>query len=109
MAQRVEVRMIDDVDQGPADETVEFGLDGVEYAIDLSSSNAQQLRESLAPWVQHGRRLRGRQGRAASSRSNGSAGPSASDVRAWAAEQGIELSSRGRIPAEVRQAYADAH
>lgn len=110
MAQRVEIRLTDDLDQGPADETVQFGLDGVTYHIDLSDSNAQELRGVLAPWLSNARRVKGqRNGRKAPTSTGGNGGPSAADVRAWAAEQGIELSSRGRVPAEVRKAYADAH
>lgn len=110
MAQRVEIRLVDDIDQGAADETVEFGLDGVTYEIDLSNSNAEQLRGALAPWLGHARRIKGqRNGRKASTSPASIGSPSAADVRAWAAEQGMQLSSRGRVPAEVRKAYADAH
>lgn len=108
MAQRVEIRLTDDLDQGPADETVKFGLDGVAYEIDLSSRNAEDLRGALATWVEHARRISGRRnGRAISGARNG--GPSAAEVRAWAAEQGMELNGRGRVPIEVRKAYDAAH
>lgn len=36
MAKRVDVVIIDDLDESPADETVRFALDGVNYQIDLS-------------------------------------------------------------------------
>ena len=34
---------------------------------------------------------------------------SAADVRAWARENGWEVPERGRVAAEVREAYAAAH
>jgi nucleoid-associated protein Lsr2 len=34
-----------------ADRTVEFGLDGVNYTIDLSDKNAGKLRKALDPYV----------------------------------------------------------
>jgi hypothetical protein len=35
--------------------------------------------------------------------------PTTADVRAWAVEQGLAVSEKGRIPASVRRAYDDAH
>ena len=57
MAQRVQIILEDDYDGGTAEETVSFALDGAEYEIDLSSKNASGLRDALAPWVAHARRL----------------------------------------------------
>ena len=52
MAKKVTVTLVDDFDgEGAADETVEFGLDGVSYEIDLSSKNASKLRNDLKQWV----------------------------------------------------------
>ena len=115
MAQRVQVLLEDDLDGSEADETVTFGLDGAEYEVDLSATNAESLRDALAPWVGVARRTGGRRKRASqtrtASRSDGSGdgGASAGDVRTWAVENGYEVSSRGRVPAEVRDAYARAH
>lgn len=111
MAQRVQIILEDDYDGSQADETVSFALDGAEYEIDLSSANAADLRGALAPWQAHARKVGGRKrtrsaGRAASSESSSGA---TSEIRAWAVENGMEVSSRGRISAEVRQAYEKAH
>ena len=58
MAKKVTVTLIDDSDgEGAADETVEFGLDGVNYEIDLSSKNAAKLRAELKKWAEAGRRV----------------------------------------------------
>jgi hypothetical protein len=105
MAQRVQIILEDDYDGGEADETVSFGLDGAEYEIDLSSKNASQLRESLSPWLAHARKTGGRRRRTTKSTEPSSP----SDIRAWAQTQGIEVSSRGRVSADVREAYQKAH
>ena len=113
MAQRVEYILEDDVDGGKADETVQFGLDGVEYEVDLSSQNYEKLRDALAPWVGVARRTGGRRKRTAvgsAPRPAAADGASnTSDIRSWAAENGFEVSSRGRVSAEVREAYEKAH
>ena len=63
MAQRVNIVLVDDIDQSDAEETVTFGLDGKEYAIDLNAKNARKLRDALAPYVAHGRPVSSRGGR----------------------------------------------
>ncbi|MGH3543252.1 MAG: histone-like nucleoid-structuring protein Lsr2, partial [Mycobacterium sp.] len=61
MAKKVTVTLVDDFDrEGAADETVEFGLDGVSYEIDLTTKNATKLRGDLKKWVEAGRRVGGR-------------------------------------------------
>ncbi len=113
MAQRVNVVLVDDLDGSEAVETVNFGLDGASYEIDLSTDNAAKLRDALAVYVGHGRRTGGRrkgagQGSAASSRSGGAAGPAASEIRAWARENGFDVPERGRVSSEVREAFLAA-
>jgi len=103
MAQKVTVALEDDIDGGPADETVRFGLGGTEYEIDLSAKNASAFRRQLAPFIEHARRAgrapRRRPGRTVSSRER------SADIRAWAKDQGITVSDRGRIPAGVAERY----
>ena len=106
MAQKVTVALEDDLDGGPADETVRFGLGGAEYEIDLSKKNAAAFRRQLAPFIEHarkaGRGQRRRPGRTASSRER------SGGIRAWAKDQGIAVSDRGRIPASVVEQYEAA-
>ena len=112
MAQRVNVVLVDDIDGNDASETVSFALDGVDYEIDLSDQHASDLREALALYVGHGRRTGGRRrsGRKSSASPATSAeGASAADIRAWARENGYEVPDRGRVSAEVREAYAAAN
>jgi len=106
MAQRVNVVLVDDLDGADADETVKFGLDGVSYEIDLTSAHAGELREALALYVGHARRLGGRR---KSPRRGGGDGASAADIRDWARANGWDVSERGRVSSEVREAYDAAH
>src|SRR5690242_10848481 len=57
VAQKTVVELVDDLDGGEADETVAFALDGVDFSIDLSSENASRLRDTLAEFVGHARRI----------------------------------------------------
>ena len=111
MAKKVTVTLVDDFDgEGTADETVEFGLDGVSYEIDLSSKNAAKLRNDLKQWVDAGRRVGGRR-RGRSAAGSGGRGRAAIDreqsaaIREWARRNGHNVSSRGRIPADVIDAF----
>jgi hypothetical protein len=49
MAKKITVELQDDLDGGPAGETVRFGVDSAEYEIDLSKKNAAAFRKKLAP------------------------------------------------------------
>ena len=114
MAQRVNVVLVDDLDGSDAVETVSFALDGVDYEIDLSDQHAAELRDAVSLYVGHARRTGGRRrgGRRAGSAGGSSAsegGASAADIRAWARENGWDVPERGRVSAEVREAYAAAH
>jgi nucleoid-associated protein Lsr2 len=55
MAKRVTATLEDDLDGGPADETVRFALGGAEYEIGLSRQNARAFRRKLAPFIDHAR------------------------------------------------------
>jgi hypothetical protein len=107
MAQRINVVLVDDLDGAEASETVAFGLDGSEYEIDLSHEHAAELRAALTPYLEAGRKVSGRRKRG--QRSTGSSGPSASEIRSWARDNGWDVPDRGRVSAEVREAYAAAH
>ena len=119
MAQKTVVSLVDDLDQSEADETVEFGLDGVTYEIDLSDKNATMLREALENYVAHARRQGGRRrspnaGRPAARRTGTNGTSSTTDreqnqaIREWARGQGMTMSDHGRIPSEVTEAYQKA-
>ena len=114
MAQRVNVILVDDLDGTDAAETLSFGLDGVDYEIDLSEAHAADLRQALSLYVGHGRRTGGRRRRGqATSTAKQAAGPggaaTAAEIRIWARENGWDVPERGRVAAEVRSAYDTAH
>jgi hypothetical protein len=111
MAQKVNIIMVDDIDGGQADEAVSFGLDDTNYEIDLSSQNAAALRDALAPYVAAARKVRGRRDGGRSG-DDGVSAPTVSIGRRHprlARENGRTLSDRGRVPAEIREAYNAAH
>jgi nucleoid-associated protein Lsr2 len=71
MAQKITVALEDDLDGGPADETVRFAIDGAAYEIDLSKKHAKAFRRKLAPFIDHARKAgrgRRRSGRSAATR-----------------------------------------
>ena len=116
MAQKVDVRFVDDLDGSEASGTVSFALDGRAYEIDLSDDNAARLRDSLATFVAAARRTGAR--RARGQRSSTSEAPAAparpsreatAAIRTWARENGHEVSELGRIPKAVVEAYHSAH
>ena len=113
MAQKVQVLLVDDIDGGDADETVEFALDGTRYEIDLSSGNASKLRDTLAPYVAEARKASNGRRRPSGSSGGGrkaaASGDSPAAIRAWARENGYDVPDRGRVSTEVREAYAAAH
>lgn len=108
MAQKVHIVLVDDIDQSEASETVSFGLDGREYVIDLNEENASALRDALAVYVGHARPMSGRTGRRSAAKAP-AGGVAAAEIRAWARENGFDVPERGRVAAEVREAYAAAH
>jgi nucleoid-associated protein Lsr2 len=101
----VTVALKNDLDGGPAAETIRFA-DGTDYEIDLSTKNASTLRKQFAPFIEHARKAGcgqpRRPGRTAGSRQR------SGDIRAWAKEHGIAVSERGRIPASVVEQYQAA-
>jgi len=106
MAQRVTVTLDDDLDGGPADQTVRFAVGGASYEIDLSKKNAAAFRKQLAPFIEHARKA-GRAQPRRPARTTASRQRSG-DIRAWAHEHGIAVSGRGRIPASVVEQYQAA-
>ena len=115
MARKVVVEMVDDIDGtafGEDGVSIHYAVDGVEYVIDLKDEHAKELRETFEYYIAHSTRVGGRKHRA-DRPGNPTAGKRTRDetkkIRAWALEQGYELSSRGRIPTEVEQAFHDAH
>jgi hypothetical protein len=116
MARKVQVILSDDLDESvSADETVSFALDGTTYEIDLSDTNAREMREAFSRYVQAARKVGRGGGRASGGgRSRATGGgrmdrEQAGAIRDWARKNGHAVSDRGRIPASVVEAYEAAH
>jgi hypothetical protein len=111
MAKQVITLLTDDLDGGEADRTVEFGLDGVNYTIDLSEKNAGKLRKALDPYLNAATRVgrSGGEGRGARRTASVGTGRASRDqnqaIREWATKNGYEVSERGRIPSSIVEAY----
>lgn len=113
MAQKTHISLVDDLDGGEAHQTVEFGLDGVEYEIDLSDDNAERFRATLGEFLEAARRTGGRRKPALNSvngHRKSATDPQASLIRDWARKNGHpDLGDRGRIPQLIVAAYHEAH
>ena len=116
MAQRTVVQLTDDLDGKPIPdgkgETIRFGLDRQDYEIDLAEKNAKALRDAFEKYVAAARRTAGSAGRGSGSGRGGRAGSGRTStattreydpkaVRVWAESQDIEVSQRGRVPADL--------
>ena len=105
MARKTHVVLVDDIDGSEASQSVEFGLDGVTYQIDLNEEHAAELREAINAWVEKGRRTGGRRayGRGPRRPQNDNEA-----LRKWARENGYQVKDRGRVSAEIRAAFEAA-
>ena len=122
VAKRVTTQLVDDIDGSVIDdesgETIEFAINGVEYSIDLKAKNANEFHKKLDYYVGHATRVGGRKRKpspAAASTATAVGGSVKRDpeqtraIRQWAFDQGYEISERGRIPADIEEAYNAAH
>ncbi|MGH8917660.1 MAG: histone-like nucleoid-structuring protein Lsr2 [Acidimicrobiales bacterium] len=108
MAQKVQVVLTCDLDEAdtPAVETVTFGYDGYSYAFELCQEHLDEFSQVMQGYVGVARRTDGGGRRP---RGGGrSASADLGTMRSWARENGYEISDRGRIPSEIRDAYEAA-
>lgn len=106
MAQKVSIEYIDDIDGTPLGEdgqSVEFGFEGRNYTIDLTKKNAKKFREAMEVYVANGTKVTARKSTGRTSQKGSSVDNRA--VREWARNAGYDISDRGRIPAEIVDAY----
>lgn len=108
MAQKVITTLTDDIDgtdiKSGEGETITFALDGVNYEIDLNTKNAKKMRDTLAFYVDHGRRASGARRTTRAARA-GSRDYDPAAVRAWAKSNKVDVPARGRIPAGVIEQF----
>ena len=104
--------LVDAVDGTPADESVEFGIDGQLYSIDLSAVNAAELRRTLGEWARVGRRVRAPQRRHLARvdpwRKQVS-GQERMQIRDWCNDNGFRVGSRGPLPFDAVDAFRTAN
>lgn len=96
MARKIITQVTDDIDGTEGAETVTFSVEGVSYEIDLSEKNREKFLKTVAPYIEAGTKIGGK---AKGKKTDLSA------VREWAAENGYEVSPRGRVPQNVLDAY----
>jgi hypothetical protein len=118
MARKTVVTLVDDLTGETAEDisTVEFTVDGMAYELDLTDENSAKLRDTLSPYVRAGRKIGGRRrGGTRPGRTIKSSGSAAGynretlkSIRAWAKQNGHRVSDRGRLSAEVLQAWQSA-
>jgi hypothetical protein len=118
MAQRTQVILTCDVHDGDADavDSVAFTVEGQSYECELCEAHLAEFRDAMEIWSSHSRVVgRGRAGQAGSGsgrgrrRASSGDGPSTAEVREWARAQGLPVSTRGRVPAELHAAFEAAH
>ncbi|MDQ6840580.1 MAG: Lsr2 family protein, partial [Actinomycetota bacterium] len=94
---------------------VTFAVEGTSYECELCEPHLAEFREAMEVWSSHSRTARtarasqGASSRAGRRRTLTNGAPSPSEVREWARSQGLEVSTRGRVPAELLAAFEAAH
>ncbi|MEU5002097.1 Lsr2 family protein [Streptomyces sp. NPDC021622] len=113
MAQKVITTYVDDLtgEESSDISTHSILIDGAGVEIDLVDENYEKLLEILNPYLQAdgARRIRGGDNSKGKAKAVTGSKDDSSAIRAWAKENGYEVSDRGRVPASVREAYAQTH
>ena len=108
MARRIVEIFIDDLDGATLEdsdhESVRFGLDGIDYRIDLGRRNADELRAVFEPYIAAGTRV-ARSAQVPRSPKGGNTG----EIRSWATANGYQVAQRGRLPGQIMNAYVAAN
>ncbi|MGH8860833.1 MAG: histone-like nucleoid-structuring protein Lsr2 [Jatrophihabitantaceae bacterium] len=99
--------LVDDIDGSTAERTVNFTWDGTAYEIELSKKNVVAFEKAMKPYVDAARRMRSSRARRGSAARGGKRDLGA--IRDWAASNGFDVSTRGRIAATVIDAYDAAN
>ena len=111
MAQQVVTTLIDDLDGSEAVDTITFGYKGYTYELDLSEKNLAKFDKAMGSFVQAARRVGRLNSESKTRAARGSVTRVPSDsaaVRAWAASNGVQVPTRGRIPQSVKDQYEAA-
>lgn len=108
MAKRTITKLVSDLsgDEITDGRTVSFAFDGVNYEIDLTDKEIAGFEKSIAMYLEHATRVGGRRGSGGKAKTDRDYDPKA--VKAWAASNGIDVPSRGRIPMSVVEQFKAA-
>jgi hypothetical protein len=109
MAKTTIIQVSDDLDGSANASEVRFAFEGTEYTIDLSSKNRRAFEKVLRPYIEAGTKVSGRRtgaGRSIRSKRASDASVDLTAVRAWARENGHQVSDRGRLSQTVLDAYS---
>jgi len=115
MAQKTQVILTDDLDGSEATQTITFAYQGTSYEIDLNDEHAASIEESFAEWISNARKTTNSRSAGTPARSSGGRASSTAKrgdldaVRAWARENGHQVSDRGRVSNKILEAYDAAH
>ncbi|OZC43499.1 hypothetical protein CH286_24490 [Rhodococcus sp. WWJCD1] len=114
MARKVYVQLVDDIDEEPIEsggEHITYSVNGVSYEIDLSDKNAKEFHRKLDYYIEHSTKVGGKRTKKSSTSATGAKRDAnqTKAIREWAKANGHNISARGRIPAEVEQAFDAAH
>ncbi|HJQ00358.1 MAG TPA: Lsr2 family protein [Jatrophihabitans sp.] len=111
MATRTTLIIYDDLDGSEGADRVTFAYAGTSYEIDLGKKNQAALEKALAKYIAAARKTgrRPAQGGRRSSNATAGRGQDLAAIRAWAREQGLEVSVHGRVSKDVQRAYEAAH
>ncbi|MFH9421410.1 Lsr2 family protein [Streptomyces sp. NPDC017529] len=114
MAQKIVTIYTDDLtgEESAEAATHTLAVDGIAYEVDLTPDSYDKLLEAIGPFLKAGRRT-GRIKAGAAPRKTGAAASAGSGetakIRAWAKENGYEVNERGRVSADIREAYQNAN
>jgi hypothetical protein len=111
---------VDDIDGKPLDvedvNVVQWAWLGVEYEFETSTANLDRIENGRLPvstLLAKSRRTGGRKKSpsqsSASKPATSAGGTDTKAIREWAQQNGYEVSDRGRIPANIVEAFTSAH
>jgi hypothetical protein len=108
--------LVDDMTGEDADVTITYSIDDEFYSIDLTEENAQAFRKVLAPYIEVSavanapRKTVSRSVATSSTPAPAKRSPEELQaIRDWARANGYEVADRGRIKADIVEAFEAAH
>lgn len=113
MAQKVITLIVSDLSgdemaAGKGD-TIAFSYRGTDYSIDLTDKEAAGFDKAIAMYIEHATKVGGRRRSSTSTNGTKHSKEELANIRAWASQNGYEVSDRGRIKAEIVEAYHAAN